>query len=352
MKRIALIPGDGIGVEVMREASKLLSFIAEREAITTEEFDFGAERYLATGQTLSGKEIEDIQSRFDAILLGAMGDPRVPDNKHTEDIVLGLRRHLDLYVNLRPVSLMDENLCPLKGKRREDVQFVIIRENTEGMYSSVGGRLRAGTTDEVAIQSSVNSYRGVERILRFAYEFARTHQLPRVTMVDKSNALRYEGQLWTELNERIALEYPEIESEHRYVDAMAMEMVRSPERFSVIVTNNLFGDILSDLAAELQGGMGVAGSANLHPGLLSMYEPVHGSAPNLQGKGLANPFAMILSTGMMLLDLGWPEWNQAIQEALAELYRRGQVTPDLGGDLDTASLGDAVVKAVEERIGA
>ena len=230
-----------------------------------------------------------LRQDFDAILFGAVGDPRVPSNKHAADILLGLRAKLDLYVNLRPVELFDQALTPLRDRGTSDVNFVVVRENTEGLYVGIGGQFQRGTPHEVAVQEDVNTRRGVERIIRYAFEYARRHQLGRVCMSDKSNVLTYGHGLWQRVFAEVRAEYADIESRHLYVDTLAMEMVRDPGQFRVIVTCNLFGDILSDLGAQLAGGLGLAPSGNIHPGRISLFEPVHGSAPNIAGKNLANP---------------------------------------------------------------
>jgi 3-isopropylmalate dehydrogenase len=265
MKRIALIPGDGIGVEVTREVARLIDRLASSGSpLERVEFDCGAERYLRTGVAISEDEMERLGRDFDAIFLGAMGDPRVPDNAHARAILLGLRFRLDLYINLRPVRLLDERLSPLREPGAIDM--VIFRENTEGVYAGVGGLLRAGTPDEVAIEEDINTRKGVERIIRAAFEFARSHGRRRVTLTDKANAMPHAGSLWRRTFAALSGEFGDIETEAVYADALALDLVRRPGRYDIIVAPNLFGDLLSDLAAALVGGLGVAPSANLHPG--------------------------------------------------------------------------------------
>jgi 3-isopropylmalate dehydrogenase len=289
---------------------------------------------------------------FDAILVGAFGVPRVPSNIHAREILLGMRFQMDLYANVRPVRLLDASLCPLKGVEPKDVDLVVIRENTEGVYGDLGGVFKQGTPDEVAIQEDVNTRKGVERILRYAFEFCannRKNEGPprrRVLMCDKSNAMTHAGGLWQRVFTAVAAEYPQIEAQHMFVDALAMQMVRDPRPLDVIVTNNMFGDILTDLAAGLQGGLGMAASSNLHPGRTSMFEPVHGSAPAIAGKNIANPFGAILTAAMMLAHLGMRAEADKIEAAVLQAVRQGQTTSDIGGELGTREAGDWVAKRV------
>ncbi len=344
MKKIAVIPGDGIGIDVTAEVLKVLQVVKTKGVdIGWDTFDYGAEKYLKTGVTLPDEEVENFRRNYDAIFIGAVGDPRVPDMKHAKDILLGLRFKLDLYVNYRPVKLYVEDLCPLKGKTRKDIDFVVFRENTEGLYAGTGGILKQGTPDEVAVQTSVNTRKGVERIIRYAFEFAVKTGRKRVTMSDKSNAMRYEGDLWQRVFQEVGSEYPDIEKQHWYIDALLMQMVKRPEQFDVIVTCNMFGDIATDLGAQLAGGMGLAASGNIHPGKTSLFEPVHGSAPKYHGKDIANPLAAILTAGIMLEYLGFPDWNARIEAAVIEAIRTGNVPRDLGGTLGTKASGDYIV---------
>jgi 3-isopropylmalate dehydrogenase len=341
-KRIAIVPGDGIGVEVTAEAVKVLqALMASRKLpLELEHFDWGAERYLREGVSLPEGALETLARDFDAIFLGAVGDPRVPSIKYAADILLGIRFGLDLYVNQRPVKLLDARLCPLKGRAEGDIDFVVFRENTEGLYVGMGGNFKRGTPDEVAVQEDVNTRKGVERILVHAFGYARGRGLTKLCMSDKSNALRFGHGLWQRVFEEVRQRYPQIDSRHLYVDTLAMEMLRDPAQFEVIVTCNMFGDILSDLGAQLVGGLGVTPSANIHPGRTSMFEPVHGSAPSLAGKNLANPVAAILAVGMMLDFLGLAEAAEQIERVVAEAIREAKTTPDLGGTLGTREVGD------------
>jgi 3-isopropylmalate dehydrogenase len=343
--RIALIPGDGIGREVIAAGRKVLEALAEKHGLDLlmEEMDLGADRYLRDGSTLSDADFVRLRDDFDAIYLGALGDPRVPSNVHARDILLGLRFRLDLFVNFRPVRLLDARLCPLKDRTEDDVYMVVFRENTEGLYTGVGGQFKRGTPDEVAIEAELNTRKGVERIIRAAFAYAKEHGRPSVCMSDKSNAMRHGHDLWQRVFREVAAEYPEIQTFHLFVDVLTMEMVRAPQRFEVIVTNNLFGDIVTDLGAQLQGGIGLAASANLNPGKHGLFEPVHGSAPDIAGKGVANPLAAILTAGLMLEYLGYPHLHLAVQDAVAGCLRDGQTTAELGGTLSTVEVTDAVL---------
>jgi 3-isopropylmalate dehydrogenase len=338
--RVAVIAGDGIGREVTGEAVKVL---AAAGGLTLEHLPWSADHFLVTGETLPAGGY-DLLRGFDAILIGALGDPRVPDNRHARDILLGTRFKLDLYVNCRPVRLLDDRLCPLKGRTRGDVNFVVFRENTEGLYAGVGGRLNAGTPDEVAVQHDVNTFRGVDRIIRHAFEFAKSHGLRRVCMTDKSNAMTHSHALWQRVFHEVRADYPGIEATHLYIDALAMLLVQDPGRFDVIVTNNLFGDIITDIGGALQGGLGMAASANLHPGRTSMFEPVHGSAPLLAGKNVANPIGAILSAALMLEYLGRTEDARRVERAVEAAVQAGEVTRDVGGVLSTTEAGAAILK--------
>jgi len=343
-QKIAIIPGDGIGVDVTREAVKLLDLINARCALELDlvQFDFGAEKYLATGISLPKEQLQDFRENYAAIFLGALGDPRIPDMAHARDILFGMRFGLDLYVNLRPVKLFDEKLCPLKGKSTKDVDFIVFRENTEGLYVGTGGFFKKGTKDEVAIQESINTYKGVERIIRYAFEFAKAHGHTKVTMSDKNNALRFEGDLWQRVFQQVGEDYADIQKEHWFVDALTMQMIKKPEQFQVIVTNNMFGDIITDVGAQLQGGLGMAASGNINPNGVCMFEPVHGSAPKYAGKNVANPFGAILTAGLMLEHLGFTREAMLIEQAVRQAVHEDKTTTDLGGKLGTKESGDAV----------
>jgi 3-isopropylmalate dehydrogenase len=348
--RIAVIPGDGVGVEVTAEAMKVVRAATGvfGSTIEAETLPWSADHFLRTGVTIPSDGY-DLLRTFDAIFIGALGDPRVPDNRHARDILLGTRFQLDLYVNYRPVRLLDDRLCPLKGRKSSDVDFVVFRENTEGLYVGVGGRFKPGTDDEVAVQEEINTFKGVHRIVRHAFEFARTTGRSRVCMADKSNAMADGHALWQRVFRELAPHYPGIEARHLYIDALALLMVQDPSEFEVIVTNNLFGDIITDLGAALQGGLGMAASGNLHPGRTSMFEPVHGSAPPLAGKNVANPMGAVLSAAMMLEYLNYRDEAGAIEAAVRRTVAEQQGTPDIGGSLGTRETGDCIVGALRAK---
>jgi len=349
-KRIAVIPGDGIGKEVTPAAVKVLQVVcaAGGKKLAFTSFDWGADRFLRDGTSLPADAPEMFHRDFDAILFGALGDPRVPSNQHAADILLGLRFKLDLYVNARPCVLFDKRLTPLRDREEKDINFIVFRENTEGAYAGVGGNFKLGTPDEVAVQEDVNTRKGVERIIRYAFEYARRKKLKRVCMSDKSNAMTFGHGLWQRVWAEVRKEYGEIEARHLYVDTLMMEMVRDPSQFEVIVTCNLFGDIASDLGAQLSGGLGLAPSGNIHPGKVSLFEPVHGSAPNIAGKNMANPFGSVLAAAMMLEYLGWAAEAQAMNAAVRSATREGKTTPDLGGRLGTTESSDWLAERISK----
>lgn len=349
-KKVAVAPGDGIGKEVIAEALRVVKASGAAVEFTT--FDWSADRYLKDGTTMPADGFAMLAHDFDAILVGAFGDPRVPSNVHAKDILLGMRFKMDLYANVRPVKLLDESLCPLKNVTPEDVDFVVIRENTEGMYVDVGGVFKQGTPDEIAVQEDVNTRKGVERVIRYAFEYARLHPRAdgrprkRVLMADKSNVMTYAHGLWQRVFKEISKEYSHLVAEHMYVDALCMQMVRDPRPFDVIVTNNMFGDIITDLGAGLQGGLGMAASGNIHPGRTSMFEPVHGSAPPIAGKNVANPIGAIATAGMMLAHLGLNREAEKIDAAVLESVRHNKTTADVGGKLGTKEAGEWIAERV------
>ena len=347
-KRIAVIPGDGIGPEVIAQAVRVLQRVEEIHDPQLElvNFDWGAERFLSDGVSLPPDALKMLSSEFDAILAGAFGDPRVPSNQHAEDILLGMRRGLDLYINLRPVRLLDQRLTPLRNVTVDDIDFVVFRENTEGAYCGAGGFLKKGGADEIATQEELNTRRGVERIIVAAFEYASASGRQRVTMADKSNVQRFGGDLWQRVFKEVAADYPDIEANHQYVDAMAMYMVLNPVQYDVIVSNNLFGDILTDLGAAIQGGLGLAASGNIHPGQVSLFEPVHGSAPALAGKGTANPVGAILTLAMMLEYLGHKKASESVEKAVRESIVQNETTRDLGGELSCEQAGEAIANRI------
>jgi len=341
MARIAVVPGDGIGQEVIDEGVRVLK--ALQPDLDFEWFDLGAEKYLREGVTMPEGLMDRWRDEFDCVYLGALGDPRVKSNVHAKDILLGARFQLDLYINLRPIKLLDARYCPIKNKEPKDMDIMVFRENTEGLYTGVGGQFKRGTPDEVAIEAEMNTRKGVERIIRAAFEYADKHGKTKVCMSDKSNAMRHGHDLWQRAFKEVAAEYPAIERSHLYVDVLAMELVRCPEQFQVIVTNNLFGDIITDLGAMLQGGIGLAGSGNINPGKVSLFEPVHGSAPTIAGQGIANPLAAILTAAMMLEYLGFTDDADRVNAAVSDCLANDLITPELGGSLSTSQVGDAVL---------
>ena len=349
-QKIAVLPGDGAGVDVIAEAVKVLRAVSDRFDLPLElhELPWNADRYLATGETMPDGALEDFKANWSAILIGAYGDARVPDMRHARDILLGIRFGLDLFINFRPIKLYDARLCPVKDKTPADVDMVIFRENTEGAYVGMGGNFKKGTPDEIAVQEEIHTRKGVERIIRAAFEYAVSHGRSKVTMTDKSNVMRFGHDLWQRCFAEVAAEYPSIETDHYYVDALCMRMIQAPESFDVIVTNNMFGDIITDLGAALQGGLGLAASANVNPGKVSMFEPVHGSAPDLAGTGRANPLAAVATVALMLDHLGHDAAAAAVDRGLELCLQKNVCTPDLGGDKTTSEVGDFVAAAMAE----
>ena len=336
-KRIAVVPGDLAGLEVIPEAVRGIR--ATGLDYEFEEFEVGAAPVLRGEPAMSEATFEAV-SQADAILFGAIGDPRVPDVGYPAQVLLRLRFQLDLYVNLRPARLYDDRLSPLRDPARRGIDLLIVRENTEGLYVGMGGRFRRGTEHEVAVQEDLNTHHGVGRILEQGFRRARR----RLCMVDKSNAMNHAGGLWQERWAEARAAHPELETRHLYVDAAAMELVRDPTQFEVIVTGNLFGDILSDLTAALVGGMGVAPSANINPETRrGLFEPVHGSAPGIAGQGIVNPVGAILTAGMMVEHLGDEDAAKRMESAVTAAIRAGECTRDLGGSLSTREAADAVI---------
>ncbi|MCL2723270.1 MAG: isocitrate/isopropylmalate family dehydrogenase [Polyangiaceae bacterium] len=345
MALIAIIPGDGIGPEVILQARRMLEHFRDDRKLPLKlwELDLGAERYLRDGVTFPREVFDRIRDEASAVLLGALGDPRVPNHDYARDILFGLRFGLDLYANMRPVKALADRLVPLKNRGVKDVNMVVFRENTEGIYAAMGGQFKRGTPDEIAINEDVNTRKGVERIIRAAFDYASRHGKKTVHMADKSNAMAHAHELWHRCFFEVAKEYPRVTAKHVYVDTLFLFMVQDPQQFEVIVTNNLFGDIVTDLGAGLQGGLGMAASANVHyanPKRVAMFEPVHGSAIALEGRDLANPLASFLSVGMMLAHLGWPEEEERIEGIVTRAIETGNCTPDVGGKKGTKAVGD------------
>jgi 3-isopropylmalate dehydrogenase len=345
--QIAVIPGDGIGPEVVREGLKVLREVAARCGFPfrSVEYDFGGERYLRTGETLPSSALEELKD-MDAIYLGAVGHPRVEPGILEKGILLKIRFGLDQYINLRPVKLYPGVWTPLKDKGPEDIDFVVVRENTEGLYLGIGGLVREGRADEIAIQEMVNTRRGVERCIRYAFEYARKRKRKKkLTLSDKANVLTYAHNLWRRVFKEVGEEFPDIERECVFVDATCMWMVKNPEWFDVIVTCNMFGDIITDLGAMIQGGMGIAAGGNINPQGVSMFEPIHGSAPKYAGKNVTSPLAAISAAQMMLEHLGETEAAELIEEAIKRTLSSGKIK-DLSthSGLKTDKIGDMVVQ--------
>ena len=346
-KRIAVVPGDGIVIDVTAEAVKAIEACAEVTDRKMElvSYDYGADRFLKTGVSMPPGGYDDFRS-YDAVFMGAFGDPRVPDMRHAKDILLGTRFVLDLYANYRPVKLYDERLCPLKGVKAGEIDIAIFRENTEGLYVGMGGIFKKDTPDEIAIQEDINTRKGVQRIIEYAFEFANKHGRKKVCMSDKSNVLTYGHDLWQRVFREVSAKYPDIEATHWYVDALSMQLIKNPRAFEVIVTCNMFGDIVTDIGAQLQGGLGMAASANINPNGTSMFEPVHGSAPKYTGKDVADPFGAILTAGLMFEHLRMEDEARLMENAVIRAVRENQTTRDLGGNLGTRAVGDFVAKAI------
>ena len=347
--RIAVIAGDGIGPEVVEQALRVLTVLQRERGVDVElwQLPLGAELYLRDGTTFPRELRDEVQQSCSAVLLGAVGDPRVPGGEHAHDILMGMRQGFDLYANVRPVRALTDDLVPLKGKRKEDVNLVIFRENTEGEYVGAGSERGRGAPDEIAISREVHTRRGVERLLRAAFEHAHQKNRP-LLMTDKSNAIPAQG-IWRRVFAELKSEFPAVQTEQLYVDALAARLIQAPERHGVIAGSNLFGDILADLCAALAGGLGLMPSANLHPsqpGHIGLFEPVHGSAPDIAGRGVANPLGAIRSLGLLLAHLGYAAEGERIERAVAEVLRLGRATKDVGGALGTAAAGGAFLEVL------
>lgn len=349
--QIALIPGDGIGPEVVDEGVKVLKAIEKLDpnlAFSFEEFPWGCEYYLEHGKMMDEDGIEKLKT-FDAIYLGAVGYPGVPDHISLWDLLLRIRKEFDLYVNIRPITLLNERLTPLKDKTKEDIDFLVIRENSEGEYAGAGDWLFKGRAEEVVLQTGVFSRKGTERIIRYAYEEARK-QMKTLTSISKGNALNYSMVFWDEVFEEVGKEYPDVETYSYLVDAASLYFVSNPERFEIIVTSNLFGDILTDIGAAITGGMGLATGANVNPERKypSMFEPVHGSAPDIAGKGIANPLATLWSVSQMMDYFKEEEWGKLILDTIKDILNETEsLTPDLGGNASTSEVGDRFVELLK-----
>ncbi|HOE65932.1 MAG TPA: 3-isopropylmalate dehydrogenase [Candidatus Hydrogenedentes bacterium] len=347
MYKLAVVPGDGIGAEVTNEALKVSRAVADVEGFTfvTQEYDFGGERYKRTGETLPDSAIEEFK-KFSAIYLGAIGHPDVKTGVLEKGILLKIRFSLDQYINLRPVKLYPGVWTPIKDKGPEDIDFIVVRENTESLYVGIGGNFKYGTPDEVALQEMVCTRKGVERCVRYAYELTqKRNRRKQLHLCDKSNVLTYGHDLWQRVFKEVGKEYPDVKQEHAHVDAICMWFVKNPEWFDVIVTDNMFGDIITDLGAMIQGGLGVAAGANINPEGVSMFEPIHGSAPKYAGKNVINPIAAIASAGLMWETLGQPKAAARIENAIAKALGEGHIkTLSAGGDKSTTEIGDLIAK--------
>ncbi len=357
--KIGLLAGDGIGPDVANEGIKVLQAISEIHDFRFEivSYPYSGEHYLKTKELVPDGLIDE-WGKLDAVFLGAIGHPDVEPGLVERSVILGLRFGLDLYVNLRPIRLYAEHLCPLKDKKPEDIDFVVIRENTEGFYSQVGGIARKGTPHEVASVVGVYTRNGVERAIRYGFETAMGRAKKpgngraKLTLVDKANAIR-PHDLWTRTFAEVAVEFPDVDTDHAYVDACCMWMIKNPEWFDVIVTTNLFGDIITDLGAMIQGGMGIAASGNIHPGKNGMFEPIHGSAPKYAGMNVANPLGAIAAVSMMLDFLGEEAAGQAVEQAIAELLTSRDIpSVDAKSGLKTDQIGDMVVSQIRKGAGA
>jgi len=350
--KIAIIAGDGIGPEVINEGVKVIEAVCDKENINVEwhrRDDIRAERYLEEKKTLTDDDLKEL-GKFKTIYFGSIGDPRVKPGILELGIIIKLRQHFGQYVNLRPIKLYPNVPCPLKDKKAEDIDFVVVRENTEGLYCGKGSFSEKGTKNEVATQTSINTRKGVERVIRYAYEICqKRNKMNKLTLVDKANVLAYEGDLWRRVFNELGKEYSKIEKSFEYIDATTMYFVRNPEWYDVIVTNNMFGDIITDLGAMLQGGLGMAPGGNINPEGTSMFEPIHGSAPPLKGKNVANPIASILAGGMMLEFLGEKKATDVIDKAVIEILKEGKTrTEDIGGSSKTNEIGNEVVKKIND----
>jgi 3-isopropylmalate dehydrogenase len=339
MTNIAVIPGDGIGKEVVAEGCKLLDALGIGYRI----FNYDADYWLTHQRGISDEQLEELRA-YDAIYFGALGDARIPKMEHGKEILLKLRFGLDLFANIRPIRLLDVEHSPLKSELAKQIDTVIVRENTEDLYRGMGGRFKAGTGDEVAIDERIHTFAGVSRIINYAFEYATRARRRKVTLVDKHNAIPNGGQLWLSVFNQVAKDYPDIAAEYQHVDIAAEIMVSKPGHFDVIVTSNLFGDILSDLGAGLVGGMGLLPSANIGAQGAALFEPIHGSAPDIVGKGIANPIAAFATLSMLLQHVGRQREAHQLDLAIRKSVEEGVTTPDLGGRHSTREVGDCVIR--------
>ncbi|MDD5688358.1 MAG: 3-isopropylmalate dehydrogenase [Elusimicrobia bacterium] len=348
--KIGVLPGDGVGPEIIREGLKVLEVACKKTSVKYElvNYDFGGARYLKTGEILPDSAIPEFR-KLDAIFLGAIGHPDVKAGILEKGLLLRTRFELDQYINLRPVVLYPGVYTPIKNKEPKDINFVVVRENTEGAYSGTGGVFKKDTKDEVATQLDINTYKGVERCVRYAYEITKKRkQKNTITLVDKANVLTYSGDLWQRVFYKMGEEYPDIKKEHAFVDATCMWFVKNPDWFDVIVTNNLFGDIITDLAAVIQGGLGVAAGGNINPEGVSMFEPIHGSAPKYTGKNVINPIATIAAGAMMMDVLGEVKTAEIIDSSIKKILASGKMKSMDAGKMgySTSEVGDLIAKEI------
>ncbi len=344
---IAIIPGDGIGKEVTSSSIELLNHLIRKFNlnIVYDVFPFGGEYYQETNISIPEEVFSEWPHKYNAILFGAVGNPQIKDNTYAKDILLGIRKRFDLYVNYRPICLLNHLYCPLKNVKESDVDFAVIRENTEEFYINSGGRFKADTMDEIVIENSIHTRKGVERIIRYAFEYAKKYHKQSVVMSDKGNAMIYAGKLWSDIFESIGQEYPNIEKRHIYIDTLHMELIRNPQQLDVVVTSNCFGDIFTDACSQILGGMGLGSSSNINPEndlLRGMYEPIHGSAPDIAGTNTANPMASILSLAMLLEDQGLEQYAKLLRDGIKKALAQGIVTSDLGGCKSTDQVTDFI----------
>ena len=345
MYKIGVLPGDGVGPEIVKEGLKVLNVVSKKVKFDYElvHYDFGAERYLKTGEILPDSAIEEFK-KLDVIYLGAVGHPKVQTGVLEKGLLLKLRFALDQYINLRPVVLYPGVWTPIKDKEPKDINFVVVRENTEGAYCGMGGVFKKGTAYEVAIQEDINTRHGGERCIRFAFKLAQKRKRKKLTLVDKANVLTYGHDLWQRAFDEVGEEYKDVQKDHAFVDACCMWFVKNPEWFDTIVTCNMFGDIITDLGAVVQGGLGIAAGGNINPEGVSMFEPIHGSAPKYEGKNMINPLAAIAAVGMMLENMGEEEGAKLIDEAIKKALTCGKIENMAAGKmgLSTTQVGDLV----------
>jgi len=348
-KSIAVIPGDGVGKEVIREAVKVLKTFNELQLtdFNITSFDFGADHYLETGIGLPDEFIQELQKNYDSLILGPLGDPRIPNMDHAREIILKLRNKLDLYVNHRWIKVLHPDFFPLMHSNLNKIDIHLFRESTEGAFIAAGGATYEHTDNEIAVQEILYTRKGVDRIIRYAFEYARDHGQKKVTMADKSNVLRFTDGLWLRVFNQIKKEFDDITANHQYIDKLAHELVRAPEQFEVIVTTNLFGDILSEIGAAIQGGLGLASSGNYKPGHFGVFRPLHGAATNMAGKNVGNPFGAILSVQLMMEYFGKPNLGRLVEDAVRHCLDHRLVTRDLDGSMGTGEVGDYTCQAIE-----